>query len=281
MSSRRSTPGAPSTPQPPSSDPAGPIARHGDASRVVPLGVGDEARHRLGGADGRRARSRRSSTSRPGPSGPPASTVRHLLAHASGWAFDGEATLAAPGSRRIYSNTGYDRLGALVGERAGQPFEAVLRGVSPRAARDDVDAAGRAAVAGVARPARRPGARSPGSCFDPARVGRDGGHRDGRRVPGGQGRRARCRQLRPVRLGPRAGAARRQATPLDGRVEQPGDVRPLRWLGDVRLGRSGRRPAPWSCSRTASSDRGRSRPGRRSRTRCFGRPRRARDLERP
>lgn len=61
-----------------------------------------------------------------GPSGPPSSTVRHLLAHTSGWAFDGEATLAAPGSRRIYSNTGYDRLGALVGERLGVGYEAAV-----------------------------------------------------------------------------------------------------------------------------------------------------------
>lgn len=49
--------------------------------------------------------------------GPPGSTVRHLLAHASGWGFEGEMVLAAPGRRRIYSNTGYDRLGALLAER--------------------------------------------------------------------------------------------------------------------------------------------------------------------
>jgi CubicO group peptidase (beta-lactamase class C family) len=61
------------------------------------------------------------------PAGPPGSTVRHLLAHASGWTFDGVATLATPGTRRIYSNTGYDRLGRLLEERSGQPVEAVLR----------------------------------------------------------------------------------------------------------------------------------------------------------
>ncbi len=60
------------------------------------------------------------------PAGPPGSTVRHLLAHTSGLAFEGTATLAAPGSRRIYSNAGFDELGRLVAERAGTPFAAAL-----------------------------------------------------------------------------------------------------------------------------------------------------------
>ena len=42
------------------------------------------------------------------PAGPPGSTVRHLLAHASGFAFDEPRVLAAPGARRIYSNVGID-----------------------------------------------------------------------------------------------------------------------------------------------------------------------------
>ena len=58
--------------------------------------------------------------------GPPGSTVRHLLAHTSGLPFEGTTTLAAPGSRRIYSNPGFDELGRLVSERAGGTFEAVL-----------------------------------------------------------------------------------------------------------------------------------------------------------
>ncbi len=59
--------------------------------------------------------------------GPAGSTVRHLLAHASGLAFEGDAILAAPGRRRIYSNPAFDVLGALVAERARHPFEAALR----------------------------------------------------------------------------------------------------------------------------------------------------------
>jgi CubicO group peptidase (beta-lactamase class C family) len=60
------------------------------------------------------------------PAGPPGSTVRHLLGHASGLPFEGSDVLAQPGTRRIYSNPGYDTLGALVAERAGVPFEQAL-----------------------------------------------------------------------------------------------------------------------------------------------------------
>ncbi len=44
------------------------------------------------------------------PAGPPGSTVRHLLAHASGLPADGQVAVAAPGVRRVYSNTGYETL---------------------------------------------------------------------------------------------------------------------------------------------------------------------------
>jgi len=65
------------------------------------------------------------------PAGPPGSTVRHLLAHASGLAFDSDRVLARPGRRRIYSNAGFEVLARTVGARAGMPFgqylaEAVL-----------------------------------------------------------------------------------------------------------------------------------------------------------
>ena len=41
------------------------------------------------------------------PAGPPGSTVRHVLAHASGLPFEGDVPIARPGQRRIYSNTGF------------------------------------------------------------------------------------------------------------------------------------------------------------------------------
>ena len=45
------------------------------------------------------------------PAGPPGSTVRHLLSHASGIAPDKDIAVAEPGTRRIYSNAGFDLLG--------------------------------------------------------------------------------------------------------------------------------------------------------------------------
>jgi CubicO group peptidase (beta-lactamase class C family) len=51
--------------------------------------------------------------------GPPGSTIRHLLAHASGLAPDSDAVLAAPASRRIYSNRGFEVLGAVVKDATG------------------------------------------------------------------------------------------------------------------------------------------------------------------
>lgn len=45
------------------------------------------------------------------PAGPEGSTVRHLLAHASGVPAAQGAPIAAPATRRIYSNYGFDLLG--------------------------------------------------------------------------------------------------------------------------------------------------------------------------
>jgi CubicO group peptidase (beta-lactamase class C family) len=52
------------------------------------------------------------------PAGPPGSTLRHLLAHASGL-----PTGATPARRRVYSNEAFDVVGELVASRAGMPFE--------------------------------------------------------------------------------------------------------------------------------------------------------------
>ena len=40
--------------------------------------------------------------------GPPGSTLRHLLSHASGLAIDSDQILGPPGTRRVYSNRGID-----------------------------------------------------------------------------------------------------------------------------------------------------------------------------
>ncbi len=61
------------------------------------------------------------------PAGPAGSTVRHLLAHASGLGPDPGPPLARPGTRRIYSNAGYLELGKLVADRSGMDFADYLR----------------------------------------------------------------------------------------------------------------------------------------------------------
>jgi CubicO group peptidase (beta-lactamase class C family) len=61
--------------------------------------------------------------------GPPGSTFRHLLAHASGLPFEAGVPIADPGRRRIYSNYGFEVAAALVAERAEMPFEEYFAGV--------------------------------------------------------------------------------------------------------------------------------------------------------
>ncbi|HTT85834.1 MAG TPA: serine hydrolase domain-containing protein, partial [Acidimicrobiales bacterium] len=62
------------------------------------------------------------------PAGPPGSTVRHLLAHASGLGPDGPTPLSAPGRRRIYSSVGYEILADTLAQAAGLPFAGYLSG---------------------------------------------------------------------------------------------------------------------------------------------------------
>ncbi|MFC8274080.1 serine hydrolase domain-containing protein [Streptomyces sp. NPDC057271] len=56
------------------------------------------------------------------PAGPEGATVRHLLAHTSGLAFDEPRVMAAPGTRRLYSNTGFEVLGDHVAKATDIPF---------------------------------------------------------------------------------------------------------------------------------------------------------------
>jgi CubicO group peptidase (beta-lactamase class C family) len=66
------------------------------------------------------------------PAGPDGSTVRHLLAHTSGLAFDENRAMARPGTRRLYSNAGFEALGDHLAKVTEIPFpqylhEAVLQ----------------------------------------------------------------------------------------------------------------------------------------------------------
>jgi CubicO group peptidase (beta-lactamase class C family) len=98
------------------------------------------------------------------PAGPPGSTVRHLLAHASGLPFEGGAPVTKPGRRRVYSNEGFAVVAAHLERAAEMPFaeyvrEAVCRplglgldpeghpGAGMHASLDDVLALGRELLA--------------------------------------------------------------------------------------------------------------------------------------
>ncbi|WGW12086.1 serine hydrolase domain-containing protein [Saxibacter everestensis] len=58
--------------------------------------------------------------------GPDGSTVRHLLAHASGFDFSEPKVRAEPGTRRIYSNIGFELLAETIVDRSGIPFAEYL-----------------------------------------------------------------------------------------------------------------------------------------------------------
>ena len=62
------------------------------------------------------------------PAGPEGSTVRHLLAHASGLPFEPGAPAGRPGQRRVYSNVGFETLAEHIAARADMPFAEYLWG---------------------------------------------------------------------------------------------------------------------------------------------------------
>jgi CubicO group peptidase (beta-lactamase class C family) len=61
------------------------------------------------------------------PAGPPGSTLRHLLSHASGLGPEEGPALMPPERRRIYSNYGIELAAGLVSDRAEMPFAEYLR----------------------------------------------------------------------------------------------------------------------------------------------------------
>jgi CubicO group peptidase (beta-lactamase class C family) len=78
------------------------------------------------------------------PAGPDGATLLNLLDHTSGLPFEGAQTQAAPGTRRIYSNAGFDALGAHVAAAAGMPFsEWMAREVTGPLGMTDITVTGR------------------------------------------------------------------------------------------------------------------------------------------
>lgn len=62
------------------------------------------------------------------PAGPPGSTVRHLLAHTSGYAMQDAEILRPPGARRIYSNYGFAVLAQTLERESGIEADRYLAG---------------------------------------------------------------------------------------------------------------------------------------------------------
>lgn len=84
------------------------------------------------------------------PAGPEGSTVRHLLAHTSGYDFAEKTVRFAPGARRLYSNVGFDVLAQTLEGATGMGFseylgEAVLQPLGM----DSTSVEGSAAADGV------------------------------------------------------------------------------------------------------------------------------------
>jgi len=92
------------------------------------------------------------------PAGPAGSTVRHLLAHASGLAFDSAERQAPPGTRRIYSNTGFAVLADTLHAASGITFADYL-----------ADAVTRPLRMGATTLEGSPGAGAISTCADMAR----------------------------------------------------------------------------------------------------------------
>ena len=103
--------------------PDGSTSTHGDAERILPLASVSKPAAGLA----LMVAAEEGVVELDAPAGPPGSTVRHLLAHASGLPFEGETPISPPGRRRIYSNEAYRVLAAYVEANADMPFAEYVR----------------------------------------------------------------------------------------------------------------------------------------------------------
>lgn len=103
--------------------PAGVVARHGDESRRFALA----SVTKLLSAMAVLVAVEEGTVDLDEPAGPPGATVTHLLAHASGLGpSDRNQILASPGTRRIYSNAGFEVLADHLAAAASMPFDRYL-----------------------------------------------------------------------------------------------------------------------------------------------------------
>ena len=173
------------------------------------------------------------------PAGPPGSTIRHLLSHASGLPVQRGPADREAGTRRIYSNAGIEVAAERIAAHAEMPFseylsKAVLKPLGMRpscAARrrglhgtlDDLAALVRELFAPtLVAPRPSPRRRASSSRASPAS--------------------SRSRPLRPQRLGTRLRAEGREAAALLRDADLTAHLRPLGWKRHVLLGRPGAEP---------------------------------------
>jgi hypothetical protein len=205
------------------------------------------------------------------PAGPEGSTVRHLLAHASGLPFEAGAVLQRPGLRRVYSNQGFEVLADHVAAAVDVPFPewtrtAVLEPLELTSVTFDGSPAH--AASGSAHDVLALGLEMLTPTLISADLGETArtvafpglsgvlpgfGRQDHNDWGLGPGRRVPRRPLVPVRGARRAVAAAERGDPCrapgltagDRCVSRPGSARPHRRRSCPRAARSGRcRPQP-------------------------------------
>ena len=195
------------------------------------------------------------------PVGQPGCTLRHLLAHAGGYGFDGDDAIARPETTRMYSNTGFSLAAQAVEDAAGIAFadyldEAVfvpLGMTLERAA--GFGSARRAVESGRHMPVRR---RGDATDADPRE------HRRRRRthpLPHAGRYRSRRGSLRAVPLGAGVRSAWHEGTALDRDDQFAADLRALRRVGHHVLDRPRPRPRPRRPRRSRLRPVGRRRVG--------------------
>jgi CubicO group peptidase (beta-lactamase class C family) len=104
-------------------DPDGRVSTHGDAARAVRLASVSKPVAALATL----VAAEEGVVDLDKPAGPPGSTVRHLLAHASGLPFEGATPITRPGHRRIYSNEAFRVLAEYLAEHAEMSFADYVR----------------------------------------------------------------------------------------------------------------------------------------------------------
>lgn len=173
--------------------------------------------------------------------GPAGSTVRHLLAHTSGLAFDEHRVTAPPGERRLYSNAGFEQLGDHIAKAADMPFaeyarQAVLEplGMTSTALDGSPAKDGVSTVEDLLRFAaevQAPRLLDPRTVAEAMTV----------QYPGTKGVLPGYGHQNPNDWG-LGFEIRDGKSPLDGRLVLPTHLRPLRPVGHLPVDRPGRRP---------------------------------------